>query len=118
MFPSSATRVDRELTRRPSKSYRKARAERIPILIRNRLWTLRGSFSGLHLSVTERLILTKPPCQAERGLFSFSTNAKVYPVVNIVSGVIDIYYSKPFQIPAFDWPKRMAVEFEHLVHAL
>lgn len=32
----------------------------------------------------------------------YTTNAKVYPVVNIVSGVIDIYYNRPFQIPSFE----------------
>lgn len=32
----------------------------------------------------------------------YTTNAKVYPVKNIVSGVIDIYYGKPFQIPALE----------------
>lgn len=32
----------------------------------------------------------------------YTTNAKVYPVVNIMNGVIDIYYNKPFQIPAFE----------------
>src|SRR2546428_12006314 len=29
-------------------------------------------------------------------------NAKVYPVKDIVSGAIDIYYNKPFQIPTFE----------------
>jgi CubicO group peptidase (beta-lactamase class C family) len=38
----------------------------------------------------------------EKLAVAYTTNAKVYPVVNIVSGVIDIYYNKPFQIPAFD----------------
>src|SRR5262245_34895940 len=33
---------------------------------------------------------------------AYTTNAKVYPVVNIVRGVIDIYYNKPFEIPAFE----------------
>jgi D-alanyl-D-alanine carboxypeptidase len=33
---------------------------------------------------------------------AYTTNAKVYPVSNIVSGAIDIYYSKPFQIPSFE----------------
>jgi hypothetical protein len=32
---------------------------------------------------------------------AYTTNAKVYPVAKIVSGVIDIYYSQPFQIPSF-----------------
>jgi hypothetical protein len=33
---------------------------------------------------------------------AYMTNAKVYPVKDIVSGVIDIYYNKPFQIPTFE----------------
>jgi D-alanyl-D-alanine carboxypeptidase len=32
----------------------------------------------------------------------YTTNAKVYPVVNIVRGVVDIYYNKPFTIPALE----------------
>ena len=31
-----------------------------------------------------------------------SANAKIYPVANIVSGVVDIYYHRPFQIPALE----------------
>ena len=38
----------------------------------------------------------------EKLALAYTTNAKVYPVVNIVSGVVDIYYNKPFQIPAFE----------------
>src|SRR5436309_3849168 len=38
----------------------------------------------------------------EKLAVAYTTNAKVYPVVNIVSGVIDIYYNKPFQIPALE----------------
>ena len=38
----------------------------------------------------------------EKLALAYTTNAKVYPVGNIVSGVIDIYYNKPFQIPAFE----------------
>ncbi|MBS1789999.1 MAG: hypothetical protein JST85_19910 [Acidobacteria bacterium] len=30
------------------------------------------------------------------------TNAKIYPVKDILDGVMDIYYGKPFQIPAFE----------------
>lgn len=37
----------------------------------------------------------------EKLAVAYTTNAKVYPVGKIVSGVIDIYYNKPFQIPAF-----------------
>lgn len=38
----------------------------------------------------------------EKLALAYTTNAKVYPVKDIVSGVIDIYYNKPFQIPAFE----------------
>lgn len=33
---------------------------------------------------------------------AYATNAKVHPVADIVRGVVDIYYGKPFQIPAFE----------------
>lgn len=38
----------------------------------------------------------------EKLAVAYTTNAKVYPVADIVRGVIDIYYNKPFQIPAFE----------------
>jgi CubicO group peptidase (beta-lactamase class C family) len=38
----------------------------------------------------------------EKLVVSYATNAKVYPVKDIISGVIDIYYGKPFEIPAFE----------------
>lgn len=38
----------------------------------------------------------------EKLAVAYTTNAKVYPVKDIVSGVVDIYYNKPFQIPAFE----------------
>lgn len=38
----------------------------------------------------------------EKLAFAYTTNAKVYPVKDIISGVIDIYYNKPFQIPTFE----------------
>jgi D-alanyl-D-alanine carboxypeptidase len=38
----------------------------------------------------------------EKLALAYASNAKVYPVANIVSGVIDIYYNKPFQIPALE----------------
>lgn len=31
----------------------------------------------------------------------YSANGKVYPVADIMGGVADIYYNKPFQVPAF-----------------
>ena len=38
----------------------------------------------------------------EKLAVAYTTNAKVYPVGNIVRGVIDIYYNKPFTIPALE----------------
>lgn len=38
----------------------------------------------------------------EKLAVAYTTNAKVYPVANIVGGAIDIYYSRPFLIPAFE----------------
>jgi CubicO group peptidase (beta-lactamase class C family) len=38
----------------------------------------------------------------EKLTVAYTTNAKVHPVKEIVSGVIDIYYNKPFEIPAFE----------------
>jgi len=38
----------------------------------------------------------------ERLAFAYATNAKSYPVADIVRGVVDIYYDKPFEIPTFE----------------
>lgn len=38
----------------------------------------------------------------EKLAVAYTSNAKVYPVGDIVSGVIDIYYDRPFQIPTFE----------------
>jgi CubicO group peptidase (beta-lactamase class C family) len=38
----------------------------------------------------------------EKLAVAYATNAKIYPVSNIVSGVVDIYYGRPFQIPALE----------------
>jgi D-alanyl-D-alanine carboxypeptidase len=38
----------------------------------------------------------------EKLAVSYATNAKDYPVAKIVSGVVDIYYNRPFEIPAFE----------------
>lgn len=38
----------------------------------------------------------------EKLAMAYTTNAKVYPVKDIVNGVMDIYYNKPFQIPTFE----------------
>jgi D-alanyl-D-alanine carboxypeptidase len=38
----------------------------------------------------------------EKLALAYATNAKIYPVANIVSGVFDIYWNRPFQIPSLD----------------
>lgn len=38
----------------------------------------------------------------EKLAVAYTTNAKVYPVANIISGVVDIYYNKPFKIPSLE----------------
>lgn len=38
----------------------------------------------------------------EKLVIAYTTNAKIYPVVNIVRGVAEIYYHKPFAIPALE----------------
>lgn len=38
----------------------------------------------------------------EKLAVAYTTNAKIYPVVNIVRGVVDIYFRKPFTIPALE----------------
>ena len=38
----------------------------------------------------------------EKLVVAYTTNAKVHPAKDIVSGAIDIYYGKPFEIPAFE----------------
>jgi CubicO group peptidase (beta-lactamase class C family) len=38
----------------------------------------------------------------EKLALGYATNAKIYPVSNIVSGVFDIYWNRPFQIPTFE----------------
>jgi D-alanyl-D-alanine carboxypeptidase len=38
----------------------------------------------------------------EKLTIAYTKNAKVYPVKDIISGVVDIYYNKPFQIPTFE----------------
>lgn len=38
---------------------------------------------------------------AEKLAMAYATNAKLYPVGNIVGGVFDIYWNRPFEIPAF-----------------
>lgn len=38
----------------------------------------------------------------EKLTIAYTTNAKVYPVANIMGGVVDIYYNKPFTIPTLE----------------
>ena len=38
----------------------------------------------------------------EKLALAYTTNGKIYPVTNIVSGIFDIYWNRPFQIPTFD----------------
>ncbi len=38
----------------------------------------------------------------EKLAIAYTTNAKVYPVGEIMKGITDIYYDKPFEIPAFE----------------
>jgi CubicO group peptidase (beta-lactamase class C family) len=37
----------------------------------------------------------------EKLALAYATNAKLYPVKNIISSVFDIYYSRPFEVPTF-----------------
>ena len=58
------------------------------------------SFSGTRAgaAVPERGSLTTRMKLA----LAYATNAKIYEVRKIVSGVFDIYWNRPFEIPAFD----------------
>jgi len=38
----------------------------------------------------------------EKLAVAYTANAKIYPVENIVRGAVEIYYNKPFQIPALE----------------
>ena len=37
----------------------------------------------------------------EKLALAYSTNSKLYPVKNIISGVFDIYWNRPFEVPTF-----------------
>jgi CubicO group peptidase (beta-lactamase class C family) len=41
-------------------------------------------------------------CPEEKVAFAYATNMKIYPVVDIVRGIFDIYWNRPFEIPTFD----------------
>jgi CubicO group peptidase (beta-lactamase class C family) len=38
----------------------------------------------------------------EKLALAYTTNAKIYPVRDIVSSVLDVYWNRPFQIPTFE----------------
>ena len=38
----------------------------------------------------------------EKLAIAYTTNAKVYPVKNILAGVVEIYYNRPFEIPSLE----------------
>ena len=41
-------------------------------------------------------------CPDEKLTLAYATNMKIYPVAKIVSGIFDIYWNRPFEIPTFD----------------
>ena len=41
-------------------------------------------------------------CPDEKIALAYATNAKIYPVRNIVTGVFDVYWNRPFEVPALE----------------
>jgi D-alanyl-D-alanine carboxypeptidase len=41
-------------------------------------------------------------CPDEKLALAYATNAKIYPVRDIVSGVLDVYWHRPFEVPSFE----------------
>ena len=41
-------------------------------------------------------------CPDEKLALAYATNAKIYPVRDIVAGVFDVYWNRPFQVPSFE----------------
>ncbi|MFT3748001.1 MAG: serine hydrolase domain-containing protein [Agriterribacter sp.] len=39
---------------------------------------------------------------AEKLAMAYTTNAKIYPVKDIIAGVFDIYWNKPYEVPTFE----------------
>ncbi|MCW5911162.1 MAG: beta-lactamase family protein [Cyclobacteriaceae bacterium] len=39
---------------------------------------------------------------AEKLALAYTTNAKIYPVKDIIAGVFDIYWNKPYEVPTFE----------------
>ncbi len=42
----------------------------------------------------------------EKLVVGYSANAKVYSLGKIFSGIFDIYFNKPFEIPTFESPSK------------
>jgi CubicO group peptidase (beta-lactamase class C family) len=41
-------------------------------------------------------------CPEEKVALAYATNAKIYPVRDIITGVFDVYWNRPFQVPSLD----------------
>ena len=41
-------------------------------------------------------------CPDDKLALAYATNAKIYPVRDIVAGVFDVYWNRPFQVPSFE----------------
>ena len=41
-------------------------------------------------------------CPEEKLALAYATNAKIYPVRDIVTGVLDIYWNRPFEVPSLE----------------
>jgi D-alanyl-D-alanine carboxypeptidase len=41
-------------------------------------------------------------CPDEKLALAYATNAKIYPVRDIVAGVFDVYWQRPFEVPSFE----------------
>jgi CubicO group peptidase (beta-lactamase class C family) len=41
-------------------------------------------------------------CPEEKLALAYATNAKIYPVRDIVTGVFDVYWNRPFQMPSLE----------------
>jgi CubicO group peptidase (beta-lactamase class C family) len=41
-------------------------------------------------------------CPEEELALAYATNAKIYPVRDIVTGVFDVYWNRPFQVPSLE----------------
>lgn len=41
-------------------------------------------------------------CPEEKLALAYATNAKIYPVRDIVTGVFDVYWNRPFQVPSLE----------------